>query len=62
VNSADLDGDVESYTPALPVVAFRFTCAFRRYMQICELMITGDSDEFKKANPNIQQKWIQTLV
>lgn len=36
--------DVETYTPGLPVVAFRF------------------SDAFKEKNPDIQQKWIQTLL
>lgn len=34
----------QSYTPGLPVVAFRF------------------SDDFQAKNPDIQQKWIQTLL
>ncbi|KAJ7489933.1 pyridoxal phosphate-dependent transferase [Mycena galericulata] len=36
--------DIESYTPGLPVVAFRF------------------SDDFQAKYPEIQQKWIQTLL
>ncbi|KAF5331067.1 hypothetical protein D9619_005931 [Psilocybe cf. subviscida] len=36
--------DIEEYEPGLPVVAFRFT------------------DAFKEKHPDIQQKWIQTLL
>ena len=35
---------IQSYTPGLPVVAFRF------------------SDDFQTKYPDIQQKWIQTLL
>jgi len=38
------EGDIESYEPGLPVVAFRF------------------SDDFQQKYPDIQQKWIQTLL
>ncbi|KAF8061476.1 glutamate decarboxylase [Lyophyllum atratum] len=38
------DEDIESYTPGLPVVSFRF------------------SDGFKEEYPEIQQRWIQTLL
>lgn len=34
----------QKYTPALPVVSFRF------------------SDDFKQKYPDIQQKWMQTLL
>jgi len=37
-------GDVESYVPGLPVVAFRF------------------SEDFRKKYPDVDQKWIQTLL
>jgi len=37
-------GDVESYTPGLPVVSFKF------------------SDAFLTKNPDVSQKWIQTLL
>jgi len=37
-------GDVESYVPGLPVVAFRF------------------SEAYRTNNPDVQQKWIQTLL
>jgi len=36
--------DVESYTPGLPVVSFRF------------------SEAYRTKNPDVQQKWIQTLL
>ncbi|GLB35302.1 putative glutamate decarboxylase [Lyophyllum shimeji] len=38
------DGNIESYTPGLPVVSFRF------------------SDSFKENHPEVQQRWVQTLL
>lgn len=57
--------DVETYEPGLPVVAFRFSDKVRSppdSQRFPWLIARGGCDQFKEAHPDVQQKWMQTLL